>query len=436
MKKKISLKRPFVNEKYEFMFKKDYIPMKYNILYGGTGSSKSFSIWTKLIDMCIRYKTFDVLIVRKYQTTLRDTVETPILNIMRKYYKNSKTGHGLVEGRDYTYNRTQKHIVFNSGSIIRLKGYDSPEKLKGIDNVNVLVLEEITDFTQDDLEDVQDRLRGTPPDEHPWGKELKLFMMFNPIYKTHWIRTYFFEDEIDMSEDVHSDILKDSDVAMALKTTWRDNEYYNGQYKDKKLRNKMKILNPRKYGVQCNGNWGVVGELIYENYKVIECNKDIKYYDDYSYGCDFGFQHYTGIYEIGIKDNDIYILREIYEPKLTVNDIIKNINSKFESINSKMYCDNARPEAVEEMRRSGINAVSCTKGPNSVLEGIEWLQDRNIYVDEKCVGAINELESYQWQKDKTTGSRIPKPVKTNDDAMDAIRYGCEKFRGNNNFSIW
>ena len=435
MKKIIKLKKPYVNKAYGFMFKEDYIPNKYNILYGGTGSSKSFSIIAKYIDLCLRYKTFDILIVRKYASTLRDTVEKPILNIMSKYYKNSNTGNGLIKGRDYKYNKTERTFTFKSGSIIRVKGYDDPEKLKGIDEVNVLWLEEATDFTQDDLEDIQDRLRATPDENHAWGEELKIFLTFNPIFKTHWIREYFFYDNINMANDIHSDIVKDEETTYAMKSTWRDNFYYNGQYKNEKLRKKMKATNPRKYGVQCNGNWGVLGELIYENYEVIECNKDIRYYDDYSYGCDFGFQHYTGIYELGIKDNDIYVIKGIYKPKLTVNDIIKEVNKMFTDINQKIYSDNARPEAVEEMKRSGLPAVSCTKGPNSVMEGIEWLQDRKIYIDKKCTGVINEIEAYQWQKDKKTGQRIPKPIKTNDDALDAIRYGCEKFRNGKRFWI-
>lgn len=487
------------------MFKPGYVPKKYNIFYGGTGSSKSFSIWTKLIEMCVCNSTFDVLIARKYATTLKNTVEMPILNIMTKSFKNIHSSHGLVEGRDFTYNKTLKHIKFASGSIIRMTGYDNPEKLKGIDNVNVLVLEEVTDFTQEDLEDIQDRLRGTPPDNHAWGKELKIFMMFNPIFKTHWIRTYFFKDEIDMSEEIWKDTILEPDNTFALKTTWRDNKYYNGQYKDEKLREKMKLKNPRKYGVQCNGNWGVLGELIFENWKVIECNKDLSYYDDISYGLDWGFEHATSFGQIAIKDGELYVLKEFYKSKLTITKIVEEIKriypsvreevekfkkdidkqsnlslnmqiflilkykyaakSKLEIFNKKniaerdfniddlveqiqniigpaytdirIYADSARPEAIKQAKDEGLGGIrACTKGPNSVLESIEWLQDRAIYVDKSCTNLINELESYQWEKDKKTGERLPKPIKVNDDAIDGIlRYGSQKFRNPNKFRL-
>jgi len=143
IKKKIRLQRPYVNEKYRFMFKPGYIPKKYNIFYGGTGSSKSFSIIELLTEMCIRYKTFDILVVRKFGTTLHDTVEIPVINMMTKEFRNKLSNNGLKEGRDYTYNRTLKHIRFATGSIIRFKGMDNAEKIKGIDNVNVLWLNNI-----------------------------------------------------------------------------------------------------------------------------------------------------------------------------------------------------------------------------------------------------------------------------------------------------
>lgn len=145
MKKKktrkiLRIQRPYVNKAYRFMFEKDYVPKRYNVLYGGTGSSKSFSVIELFVEKCMTHSTFDILIARKYATTLHDTVEKPILDMMTKRFKNPLTGNGLVEGRDFKYNRTQKSIVFSTGSVIRMKGYDNPEKLKGIDNVNTLWL--------------------------------------------------------------------------------------------------------------------------------------------------------------------------------------------------------------------------------------------------------------------------------------------------------
>ena len=259
----------------------------------------------------------------------------------------------------------------------------------------------------------------------------------------------------------------------------------------------MRKTNPRKYGVQCNGNWGILGELIFENWKVIQCKKDLSWYDDITSGLDFGFGHNTAFHLVGAKKEDIYALKEYYKPQVTVSDIIKDLKQMFPSVyeimeeyknsltdelkkNTTMntflflkqkyaaktqleifsrenlqpcdidlevicdeiqekigmsytelpiYADNARPEAIEEMKRQGFGGIKpCKKGDGSVLEGIEWMQDRTMYIDESCIGLRNELESYQWQKDKKTGERLPKPVKVNDDAIDDFRYSTQPFR--------
>ena len=433
-RKILRLKRPYVNNAYKFMFEPNYIPKKYNVIYGGTGSSKSFSIMELFAEMCISNSTFDILIVRKYATTLFDTVERPFIEMLSKNFYNAETGQGLQEGRDYKYNKNQKYIQFASGSIVRFKGYDNPEKLKGIDSVNVLWLEELTDFSKDDLDEIQDRLRATPPPNHKWGKELKIFCSFNPIFKTHWVREYFFKSEIDTSTEIHKDFVKDNRTTFALKTTWRDNEFYNGQYKNPLLREKARQGNKRKYDVQSNGNWGILGELIYENFTIKEISRNVFDYDDYSYGLDFGFVHVTAGYLTAIKDNDIYILKELYKPKLTALEIAKEIKRIFgDKLRRPFICDNARPEAIKELNQNGVIAIACKKGANSVLEGIEWLQDRRIFIHPSCRGFIEEIQMYQWKKDRRTGERLPEPIKENDDAMDAVRYSTQPFKNKSSF---
>lgn len=85
------------------MLEPDYIPKKYNILYDGTGSSKSFSLDELFVEMCIKYATFDILVARKYATTLHDTIEMPIEDMISKHFINKASGSGLVEGRFRRY---------------------------------------------------------------------------------------------------------------------------------------------------------------------------------------------------------------------------------------------------------------------------------------------------------------------------------------------
>lgn len=427
MKLNFQIDKRCFNQNVRFMFDPEYTPKKYNIFYGGTGSGKSYSLYQLFTLQCLMNKGTNILQLRKVGSTLQNTCIKPWLEVIESV--------GLLKDTHYTYNKTEKELKFFNGSMIRWSGYDDPEKVKGIAGVNILWMEECTDFTQDDFEDITDRLRSLPPKGHSWFKEnqeLKIFLSFNPIYKHHWIRGYFFEDLIDTSQEIHRDVVKDNELIFALKSTWRDNRFYNGKYKNDKIREKTKKINYRKYSVQCNGNWGVLGELIYErNFKIIDASKNEKDYDYIiSYGLDFGWSHKFAIAKLAFKDNDIYVLGEIYHDKTGFSQMAKLSLSKFKTSSwYDMYCDSARPEGVAELVKCGITrAKSCTKGQNSVLEGIEWLQDRMIYIDKNCHNVIDEINSYQWQKDKKTGQRILKPVKENDELMDAIRYGCEPWR--------
>ncbi len=67
-------------------------------------------------------------------------------------------------------------------------------------------------------------------------------------------------------------------------------------------------------------------------------------------------------------------------------------------------CDSAEPKSIEELNRLGINAVAVSKGKDSILHGIQWIQQHRIIVDKRCQNVINELSQYQWKKDKSGDS--------------------------------
>jgi phage terminase large subunit len=144
------------------------------------------------------------------------------------------------------------------------------------------------------------------------------------------------------------------------------------------------------------------------------------------------------MYKPKCKDIDIFGKEQVNEYDFDTDNLVDEIQAIIGPPYGDLiiYADNSRPEAIEEMRRQGFSGIkACTKGPNSVVEGIDWLQDRFIYIDESCIGLHNEIESYQWEKDKKTGERLPKPVKVNDDCEDSCRYACERFRNPDEFRV-
>ena len=126
-------------------------------------------------------------------------------------------------------------------------------------------------------------------------------------------------------------------------------------------------------------------------------------------------------------------MEELYLSKMIPKELINKIKSKFPEQWKYMeiIADSARPEAIEEFKQEGFYIKGTKKGAGSVLEGIEWIQGRKVFVLEDCKGTIFEKDSYSWKKDNRTGLYIPKPVKTMDDAMDAIRYAVEDLKKDN-----
>ena len=64
------------------------------------------------------------------------------------------------------------------------------------------------------------------------------------------------------------------------------------------------------------------------------------------------------------------------------------------------------------------------KGKDSILNGIQRIQNYELIIHPRCVNFLQEISVYQWAKDRFdryTG----KPEDNNNHLMDAMRYACE-----------
>ena len=72
---------------------------------------------------------------------------------------------------------------------------------------------------------------------------------------------------------------------MILKTTYRDNAFLTSE--------DIKLLedesDPYFYNVYTLGNWGVLGHVIFKNWKVEDLSGVKDSFDNLYYGCDFGY---------------------------------------------------------------------------------------------------------------------------------------------------
>ena len=151
---------------------------------------------------------------------------------------------------------------------------------------------------------------------------------------------------------------------------------------------------------------------------------------------------------MGIKDDNIYILQEVYVFEKETSEIIPLAIKAGIPANRTMWCDSAEPDRIKAWRTAGFRARAVSKEHTTEKKyqsaQIDWLKGvvskdkvihRMIYVHPSCVNTIKELQQWKWKKDERTGEYLDEPVPFQDDAMAALRYGVEGWRKNRKVQI-
>ncbi len=129
------------------------------------------------------------------------------------------------------------------------------------------------------------------------------------------------------------------------------------------------------------------------------------------------------------KNKRLYVLEE-YTKKGLLNNEIARVIKQMGYSKEVITADAAEQKSIAELKRDGIARVKKKKkGPDSVIQGISFLQQYELVVDDRCVKLIEELENYTYQKDKATNEYINKPVDSYNHCIDAIRYAVEEING-------
>lgn len=90
-------------------------------------------------------------------------------------------------------------------------------------------------------------------------------------------------------------------------------------------------------------------------------------------------------------------------------------------IHSTIYCDPSRPDIITEIRNAGFRPLP---GDNDVKGGLMFMKAKKIHIHVQSVNLQKEMKSYKFLgkgKDMV-------PLKVNDDAIDAGRYGTTPLR--------
>lgn len=384
---------------------------RYIVEKGSAGSGKSVDAAQEYILRMMRDKGRNLVAMRKSDITNRDSTFAELTGAIYRMF-------GDKAGLYWAINMSPLKLTYKAnGNQIIFRGMNDDkqrEKLKSITfqrgKLTDVWLEEATEFTQADFEIIDDRLRG----ELPPGQFYQIRMTFNPVNKNHWIKKVFFD-------------IPDPNV-LTHHSTYLGNRFIDDAYKARMER--RKLVDPEGYQIYGLGEWGEIGGLILHNWEIKEVSQNLNDYDDIAIGQDFGFNHANAILLLGIKDDDISILKEIYVFEKDTSEIIQLARDIDVPTKKQMWCDSAEPDRIKMWQKAGFRARGVDKGGSSgsVKAQIDYLKQRRIFVHPHCVNTIKELQQWKWKKDEKSGEYLDEPVPFQDDAMAALRYGVEGWR--------
>lgn len=375
---------------------------RYVVCKGSRASKKSKTTALWHIAKMMEYPLANTLVIRKTERTLRDSCFSDLMWAINRlgvdrYWKVT------VSPLEMTYTPTGQKILF--------RGMDDPFKLSSISvskgSLCWVWIEEAYEISREaDFDTLDESVRG----ELPEGYFKRLTLTLNPWNEHHWIKARFFDNP--------------SDNVLALTTNYLMNEFLDDA--DRKVFDDMKARNPRRYQVAGLGNWGVVEGLVYENWKeqVFMLNEVQNAVT--CCGLDFGYTQDPSAFVVMFlnqSEKKLWVWDEFYEKGFSNRRIFEKIQ-ELGYAKEKITADSAEPKSIDELYGYGLRIKGAKKGKDSIMNGIQWIQDLEIIIHPRCVNFLTEIQNYQWKEDRF-GKKINEPVDDFNHLMDASRYALE-----------
>ena len=370
---------------------------RYQVAWGGAGSGKSHIVARKILYRLLdeSHCNHNFLIIRKVDRTIKRSVFALMKNIISKW--------GLLS--DFDINQTDKTMIYRpTGAQIMFSGLDDVEKLKSIEGVTSIWVEEATELHQEDFEQLDLRLRGNT------GALKQIILTLNPISDQHWIKRIFFDDPIE--------------GCFALKTTFLDNSFIDDEYK-MVMANKKKT-NPRYYNIYALGNWGTAEGLVFNRVTQRLIREDEVKGLDYVQGLDFGYTNDPSAFNqtyVDTKNKKIFVYDGFYRKGMSnaeiATEIITMLAHKYRTVG-----DSSEPKSIDYIRGKGVNIVGAAKGPDSIRMGLDFILEFEIVVNAHLVEFMLEFDNYAWATDKN-GKALNKPCDDFNHFIDSLRYALE-----------
>jgi phage terminase large subunit len=351
------------------------------VVRGGTSASKTFSILPILIDRAIKTPDLEISVVSESIPHLRRGALKDFLKIMM----------ALGRYNDNQFNKSTLKYTFVNGSYIEFFSVDQPDKLRGARR-NVLYVNECNNVDFDSYYQLAIRTSG------------EIWLDYNPS-SLFWVdRELLTQDDVDFitltyldNEALSDTIVKEIESA---KEKAKTSSYWENWW--------------QVYGL---GQTGSLEGVCIPEWQEINLPTEARLL---CYGMDWGYSNDPTSLIAMYKYNDAYIFDELIYQKGLLNSDISDL-LKTNAVKDIVYADSAEPKSIAELNSYGHNVLPVTKGRDSIIYGLNLINQNKVYVTSRSKNLINELQNYIWMVDKQ-GNKLNKPIDAYNHAIDAMRY--------------
>lgn len=414
------------------------------LLIGGYGSGKSYHVAFKIILKLLEEKR-KCLIVRE----VFDTIELSCYDLLKEILDDMN----LLTEDVYAWRKKKDKVLvmrsplkfkFPNGSEIVFKGMDKTEKVKSINNVSIVWIEECSELKYSGYKELLGRVRTSKNSMH-------FILSCNPVGKENWVYRHFFirlDDDgieqpiIDEEEFYNSEYIVKNGVyyhhSLPTDNPWLPSPYI-------KRLDGMKTYDYPLYMVARFGRFGVTGTRVLPQIRTQFAHGT--FWDNIEklgpenqfFGFDFGFEEsYNAVVSLSVdlERGILYVWDEIYinkitDDKMAMLDEMQELKDRILDYNNQGYnkvivADNEDPKAISYYRQQGFPIRACrNKFAGSRLSNTRKIKRfKKILIAPHCVNTKKELKDLTYKKD-SKGNAIYDQFNIDPHTFSAIWYALD-----------
>lgn len=325
-------------------------------------------------------------------------------------------------------------LMFPNGSRVIFKGMDKPGKLKSINGVSIVWLEEASEIKYDGYKELRGRLR------HP-TLSLHFILSTNPVGTENWVYTHFFKR---VNDDGTVTVTLDDERLYKLHTIVKNGVYYHHSTADDNYflppsyvdtLDEMQSYDPDLYRVARLGRFGLNGIRVLPQFSIAQSHAEVMRSvrgipNQYKFiGFDFGFEtSYNAVLRLAVDDKEkvLYIYWEYYKNHMTDPETAEELKA-FGLDKELITADSEDPKAIQFYRLSGFRMRGCHKFAGSRLANTKKVKRfKKIICSPLCTNTIRELNTLTYAKD-SKGDLIYDEFNIDPHTFSAIWYALDNY---------